>query len=494
MTRSYMQRCQEETAFARAHARVGKGRGHFQIAHMGGGPPHGAEPQHTAAPAQWRRRVGKGDTGATGSMGLAMALPPASVLACAAPTHCPGTPGTRARAEPSAQAGRTVKPAHFCRPGRPQPKNWRPWVRWTVTGRVRRRLDWRQRLCAAKPGAAVSAFAAVEQGILPLPLLVACRPVRAMTSPTGLFLQRVQHDSCGLALVTPRVPSSPFPSRTKKHVYCTGGAAVSARGGGRPRQNLLNLGKLPPAMWSCTGRVFWKRQPGSRSGGPVPPHSTPRASGTPIPCAAVAEEGPRLGPHSAVGHRRRRDPCPALGCAAWQPDRPASPAAMRTHSLLQRGQALRVLSHRWMQSKWKTWPQAPHAMLRPGWSGSPAGCAGLGSGARRRARRPAQAAHTPFPGSQCTARRLACAGRAPVDAARPSAPVGFAWYSMLGSYRLFRQMAQVSVQMAQDHLHEGKALWALSCGAGRRGDPPARWPVRTPPYPTEPTLRRRSTS
>ena len=31
-------------------------------------------------------------------------------------------------------------------------------------------------------------------------------------------------------------------------------------------------------------------------------------------------------------------------------------------------------------------------------------------------------------------------------------PVGFAWYSMLGSYRLFRQMAQVSVQMAHDHI------------------------------------------
>lgn len=26
------------------------------------------------------------------------------------------------------------------------------------------------------------------------------------------------------------------------------------------------------------------------------------------------------------------------------------------------------------------------------------------------------------------------------------------WYSMLGSYRLFRHMAQVSVQMAQDHM------------------------------------------
>lgn len=72
-----------------------------------------------------------------------------------------------------------------------------------------------------------------------------------------------------------------------------------------------------------------------------------------------------------------------------------------SHSLLQRGQALRVLSHLWMQSRWKTWPQQPHAMERPGWSGS---------------------------------------------------PVGLAWYSILGSYRLFLQMAQVSVQMAHDHM------------------------------------------
>ena len=34
----------------------------------------------------------------------------------------------------------------------------------------------------------------------------------------------------------------------------------------------------------------------------------------------------------------------------------------------------------------------------------------------------------------------------------PHKPVGLAWYSMLGSYRLLRQMAQVSVQMAQDHM------------------------------------------
>lgn len=50
----------------------------------------------------------------------------------------------------------------------------------------------------------------------------------------------------------------------------------------------------------------------------------------------------------------------------------------------------------WMQSRWNTCPQQPQAMDSPGWSGS---------------------------------------------------PVGLAWYSMLGSYRLLRQMAHVSVQI-----------------------------------------------
>lgn len=44
---------------------------------------------------------------------------------------------------------------------------------------------------------------------------------------------------------------------------------------------------------------------------------------------------------------------------------------------------------------------------------------------------------------------------------REHPPVGLAWYSMLGSYKLLRQMAQVSVQMAQDHL-----WWRV--GWGRR--------------------------
>lgn len=42
----------------------------------------------------------------------------------------------------------------------------------------------------------------------------------------------------------------------------------------------------------------------------------------------------------------------------------------------------------------------------------------------------------------CHARQLHLGGQ----------PVGFAWYSMLGSYKLFRQMAHVSVQIAQLHI------------------------------------------
>lgn len=46
---------------------------------------------------------------------------------------------------------------------------------------------------------------------------------------------------------------------------------------------------------------------------------------------------------------------------------------------------------------------------------------------------------------------MLCCVRLP-DAHVDRPPVGLAWYSMLGSYRLLRQMAQVSVQMAQDHM------------------------------------------
>lgn len=70
-----------------------------------------------------------------------------------------------------------------------------------------------------------------------------------------------------------------------------------------------------------------------------------------------------------------------------------------SHSLLQRGQLLRVRSHFDMQSRWKTCPQLPQAMLRPS----------------------------------------------------SDAEDGFAWYSMLGSCKLLRQIAQVSVQIDQDH-------------------------------------------
>lgn len=52
--------------------------------------------------------------------------------------------------------------------------------------------------------------------------------------------------------------------------------------------------------------------------------------------------------------------------------------------------------------------------------------------------------------------------------ARRAAPVGLAWYSMLGSYRLLRQMAQVSVQMAHDHLRHHSARPPGEGSAGSR--------------------------
>ena len=71
-----------------------------------------------------------------------------------------------------------------------------------------------------------------------------------------------------------------------------------------------------------------------------------------------------------------------------------------SHSLLQSGHTDLVLSQRWMQSKWKTWPQQPKAMLRP----------------------------------------FSLFGE------------GFAWYSIDGSFNEFLQIAHVSAQMSQDHM------------------------------------------
>lgn len=64
-----------------------------------------------------------------------------------------------------------------------------------------------------------------------------------------------------------------------------------------------------------------------------------------------------------------------------------------SHSLLHNGQTFLVLSHRWMQSRWKTWPQQPNAIDRPA----------------------------------------------------SNAGDGFAWYSILGPCKGFLHMAHVSV-------------------------------------------------
>ncbi len=87
-----------------------------------------------------------------------------------------------------------------------------------------------------------------------------------------------------------------------------------------------------------------------------------------------------------------------------------------SHSLLHSGQLLRVRSHLEMQSRWKTCPQFPHAMLRPS--------------------------------SEATA--------------------GFAWYSIEGSCRLFRQIAHVSVQMDHDQTATAFHCVGEPGGWGRR--------------------------
>ena len=69
-----------------------------------------------------------------------------------------------------------------------------------------------------------------------------------------------------------------------------------------------------------------------------------------------------------------------------------------TKPLTHKGQLLRVRSHLEMQSRWKTCPQFPQAMLKPS----------------------------------------------------SEAADGFAWYSMLGSWRLLRHIAHVSVHIDHD--------------------------------------------
>merc|ERR1719399_1048479 len=85
-----------------------------------------------------------------------------------------------------------------------------------------------------------------------------------------------------------------------------------------------------------------------------------------------------------------------------------------SHSLLHRGHTERVLSHRWMQSRWKTCPQQPKAIDSP----------------------------------------FSLLGE------------GFAWYSMLGSFRELRQMAHVSAQMSQLHMHTAFHFLISNLGGG----------------------------
>ena len=87
-----------------------------------------------------------------------------------------------------------------------------------------------------------------------------------------------------------------------------------------------------------------------------------------------------------------------------------------SHSLLHKGHTDLVLSQRWMQSKWKTWPQQPKAIDKP----------------------------------------FSLLG------------LGFAWYSIDGSFNEFLQMAQVSAQMSQDHMQTCASMaFVVVCFRGR---------------------------
>ena len=87
----------------------------------------------------------------------------------------------------------------------------------------------------------------------------------------------------------------------------------------------------------------------------------------------------------------------------------------KSHSLLHSGHTLLVFNHRWMQSKWNTWPQLPKVMLSP----------------------------------------LSLVG------------LGLAWYSIDGSDILFRQIAQCSAQESQLHIATLFHFLISKRGAGR---------------------------
>jgi len=150
-----------------------------------------------------------------------------------------------------------------------------------------------------------------------------------------------------------------------------------------------------------------------------------------------------------------------------------------SHSLLHSGQAERVLSQRWMQSRWKTCPQQPHAMLRPGWSASPVGFACAQHAPERlMARRvllPTASEPGQIPGSQCDTRLAPQAAPGPCKTA--------------GAAGLARQQRRPRERQPGRHRRGGRAqrgapgtrCWARTGCFGRWRRCLCRWPRTTSP-------------
>ena len=130
---------------------------------------------------------------------------------------------------------------------------------------------------------------------------------------------------------------------------------------------------------ACDASKWEGRKGGGGEGSSKKTAVEPSARGGTRSVGGRTRDGSSAGARHCTATRARERGAHSAGALVTPPGMMRS-ILENSHSLLHRGQALRVFSQRWMQSRWKTWPQVPHAMLRPGWSASPVGRGGVAVG------------------------------------------------------------------------------------------------------------------